>query len=147
MTITRQDVEQVMDRRVGAAMELAGMSTGDGNINPWLTDPLRWALYMLGYTSTSIVAVTDSDLADVPAGAVDALLDLCELRTLEAVRTNYIDVTTRVGQVSEDKSDYATALTAMIEDKRKQVAGVHDALLVHPLTATGGSSTVRIIAL
>lgn len=147
MTITRQDVEQVMDRRVGAAMDLAGMSTGDGNINPWLTDPLRWALYMLGYQSTSVTAVTDADLASVPATLHDAVLDLCELRALEAVRTNYVDVTTRVGQVSEDRSDYATALAALIDDKRRQVAGVYDAILVHPLSADGGSTSVRIIAL
>lgn len=146
MTITRQDVEQVMDRRVGAAMDLAGMSTGDGNINPWLTDPLRWALYMLGYDATSVVSVTDADLADVPAGAYDALLDLCELRALEAVRTNYTDVTTRVGQVEEDRSDYLTALAATIKDKRSTIASIHDDLLKHPLSPDGGSG-VRIVAL
>ncbi len=146
MSITRQDIEQVMDRRIGAALTLAGMTTGDGNINPWLTDPLRWALYMLGYDATSVVSVTDSDLADVPAGAYDALLDLCELRALEAVRTNYTDVTTRVGQVEEDRSDYLTALAATIKDKRSTIASIHDDLLKHPLSPDGGSG-VRIVAL
>lgn len=147
MTLTRQDVETVMGRRIGAAMEMVSMTTGDGDINPWLTDPLRWALYMLGYTTTSVIAVTDDDLANVPGALDDAVLDLCELRTLESVRTNYVDVTTRVGQVSEDKSDYATALATLIDDKRRQVAGVYDAVLVHPLSADGGSSSVRIVAL
>lgn len=146
MSITRQDVEQVMDRRIGAAMTLADMSTSTGEINPWLTDPLRWALYMLGYDSASVVSVTDTDLADVPAGAYDALLDLCELRALEAVRTNYTDVTTRVGQVQESRSDYLVALAATIKDKRATIASIHDDLLVHPLSPDGGSG-VRIVAL
>lgn len=146
MSVTRQDVELVMDRRIGAAMALAGMVTSDSSVNPWLTDPLRWALYMLGYEASGVTSVTDTDLASVPGNAIDALLDLCELRTLEAVRTNYTDVTTRVGQVQEDHSDYLTALAATIRDKRAQIASVHDDLLQHPLSPEGGSG-VRIVAL
>jgi len=145
MSITRQDADTILTRRIGAYLEQANM-TANGSVNPYLTDPLRWALYMLGVASASYTAVTDTDLQNVAAASVDALLDLAELRSLEAVLTNFTNVTTRVGQVSEDRSDLGDRIRTAIEDKRKRVAAIYDGLLAHPLDGSA-SSGVRIVAL
>lgn len=145
MSITRQDVDTILTRRIGAYLEEASM-TASGSVNPYLTDPIRWALYMLGVSTASYTAVTDADLGNVAGTAVDALLDLSELRALESVLTNYTNVTTKVGQVEESRSDLGARIRTAIEDKRKRVAAIYDGLLAHPLDGAA-SSSVRVVSL
>ena len=125
MTITRYEVEQVLDRRLGNFLAEASM-TSDSGVNPWLTDPLRWALYMLGIETASIVTVTDVDL--------------------EAVQTNYKSITTWVGAVKEDPASFVENLASMILAKRKHVAALYGALLAHPLEQAS-DTTVRLVSL
>lgn len=145
MTITRIEIEQILDRRLGSFLAEAEM-TSDSGVNPWLTDPLRWALYMLGIETASIIAVVDADLVNVQRSQVDALLDLCELKALEAVQTNYKSVTTWVGAVKEDTSTFVENLASLILAKRKHVATLYGSVLAHPLEQTS-DTTVRLIAL
>lgn len=145
MTITRIEIEQVLDRRLGSFLTEAGMTVQDG-VNPWLTDPLRWSLYMLGRESASIVAVVDADLEGVPRSQVDALLDLCELKALEAILTNYTGVDTRVGQVQEDRAALGAQMRQIADRKRKHIASLYGHLLAHPLEQTS-DTTVRLVAL
>lgn len=145
MSITRIEVEQVLDRRLGNFLAEASM-TSDSGVNPWLTDPLRWALYMLGIETASIVTVTDADLEAVQRSQVDALLDLCELKALEAVQTNYKSITTWVGAVKEDPASFVENLASMILVKRKHVAALYGALLAHPLEQAS-DTTVRLVSL
>ncbi len=108
------------------------MSVQDG-VNPWLTDPLRWALSMLGIESASIVAVTDTDLANVGRNQVDALLDLAELRALESVLTNLVDVKVTAGPLSVNSSELPDRLATIITAKRDAVRAMYGRLLVAPL--------------
>lgn len=145
MSITRTQAEQILQLRIGSFLEEAEMSVQDG-VNQWLTDPLRWALSMLGIETASVVAVTDADLSGVQRSQVDALLDLAELRALEAVQTNLASVTTWVGPVKEDPSKFTENLAAMIQAKRTQIAARYGALLVRPLDPSAGKR-VQLVAL
>ena len=131
--ITRIEVEQVLDRRLGNFLAEAGM-TSDSGVNPWLTDPLRWALSALGYVAASITAVTDSDLSAVAAAHTDALLDLTELRTLEAVQTNLTAVDVTAGPLGERRSQLAERLGEMITERRKVYGTRYASLLTTPLS-------------
>jgi hypothetical protein len=135
MSITRAQAEQILQYRIGGYLEDAGM-TADDSPNPWLTDPLRWALAMLGIATASIVDVTDADLAAVTTTQTDALLDLAELRALEAVQTNLIGAETWVGPIKEDTSRTVEALAAIIATKRRQVAQNYGSLLVLPVDSS-----------
>lgn len=145
MSITRMEAEQILQRRIGAFLEETGMTVQDG-LNPWLTDPLRWALAMLGVGTASVTAVTDADLSAVQRSQVDALLDLAELKTLEAIQTNYVNVTTWVGPIKEDPAKLMESLAAMIQTRRAQIAARYGALLVQPLDP-GVGKRVQIAAL
>jgi hypothetical protein len=82
------------------------------------------------------VDVTDADLAPVTAAQTDALLDLAELRALEAVQTNLIGAETWVGPIKEDTSRTVEALAAIIATKRKQVAQNYGSLLALPVDSS-----------
>ena len=133
MTITRIEIEQVLDRRLGSFLAEAGMTVQDG-VNPWLTDPLRWALTALGYSVASITAVTDGDLAGMAAAHTEALLDLAELRTLEAVQTNLTAVDVTAGPLGERRSQLADRLSETIAERRKVYGSRYASLLATPLS-------------
>ena len=133
MTITRIEIEQVLDRRLGSFLAEAGMTVQDG-VNPWLTDPLRWALTALGYSVASIVAVDNDDCAAVADAHIDALLDLTELRTLEAVQTNLTAVDVTAGPLSERRSQLADRIGEMVTERRKVYGSRYASLLVAPLS-------------
>lgn len=109
------------------------MGVQDG-VNPWLTDPLRWALSMLGHATASFTSVTDDDLAPVTNDHVEALLDLCELRMLESVQTNLASVDVTAGPLQEKRSQLATALAETIAERRKLYDARHKHLLDRPLS-------------
>ena len=134
MTITRIEVEQVLGRRLGAFLAEAGISTIQDGVNPWLTDPLRWALSALGYVTAGITAVTDGDLAAVAAAHTDALLDLTELRALEAVQTNLTAVDVTAGPLGERRSQLADRIGEMVAERRKVYGNRYASLLVAPLS-------------
>ena len=133
MSITRVDAEQILDRRLGAFLAEAGMTSSSG-VNPWLTDPLRWALSALGVESASMVAVTDDDLAALDAAKVDALLDLTELKALEAVQTNLTSVDVTAGPLQERRGQLGDRLGEMVREKRKICAARYGQWLSMPLT-------------
>lgn len=115
MTITRANVEAVLIRRVGKLLTATGLdgTTVDGT-NDDLNDPIGKALRRMGRPVSSILAVADVDLA--PVEAIDQLLDLAELRTLESIHTNLDrdDVTTSIGGDSKALSDIGKRIEARI---------------------------------
>lgn len=133
MSITRIEIEQIIQLRIGRFLSETGMSVQDG-VNPWLTDPLRWSLAMLGYVTASFTSVTDSDLAAVVSGHVEALLDLCELRMLESIQTNLASVDVTAGPLQEKRSQLATALAEIITERRKIYGARHGHLLDQSLS-------------
>lgn len=146
MSITRAEVEQIITKRLGAFLVEAGMDTLQGGINPWLTDPMRWALYMLGIETASVISVDNADLTAVQRHQVDALLDLCELKTLETISTNYTDVDTKVGAVYEYRAALGTQIRQIADRKRTQIISLYGELLAQPLEPVS-STGVRLVAL
>ena len=134
MSITRIEVEQVLARRLGNFLAEAGMDALQDGVNPWLTDPLRWSLTALGYTVASVTAVTDSDLSGVETAHTEALLDLTELRTLEAVQTNLTSVDVTAGPLGERRSQLADRIGEMVTERRKVYGNRYASLLVAPLS-------------
>ena len=103
-------------------------------VNPWLTDPLRWSLTALGYTVASVTAVTDSDLSGVETAHTEALLDLTELRTLEAVQTNLTSVDVTAGPLGERSSQLPDRIGEMSAARRTVSGTRYASLLVAPLS-------------
>lgn len=145
MSITRVQVEQLMSRRIGAYLAEAGM-TAEGGVNPWLTDPLGWALRALGMPPASLVDVDDADLAGITAEYVDALLDLVELRALEAALTNLTDVTVSAGPLSVKPGELPDRLRELVTAKRQTAGALYAHLLAMPLDGAG-DVVVRLRAL
>lgn len=133
MSITRIDAENLLGRRIGGFLAEAGMTVNSG-VNPWLTDPLRWALAALGAAPAAYTAVTDDDLAALDATRVDALLDLTELKALEAVQTNLTAVDVTAGPLQERRGQLAERLADLIAERRKSYGTRYAALLAVPLT-------------
>lgn len=137
-------VETVLTRRLGSLLDEAGLSVEAGP-NPHLADPVAWALRALGYSVASIVDVSDSDLAPLATGHVDALLDLAELRTLEAVAGNMTAVDVTVGPVSERRGSLGDRVVKLVESRREAAQARWGGLLVQPLQDSGGP--VRLVSL
>lgn len=133
MSITRVEAEQILDRRIGAFLAEADMIV-DSGVNPWLTDPLRWALAALDAAPAAYTSVTDDDLAAIDAARVDALLDLTELKALESVQTNLTAVDVTAGPLQERRSQLADRLAEMVREKRKICAARYTQWLSTPLT-------------
>ena len=124
----------MLARRLGGFLAEADMDALQDGVNPWLTDPLRWALSTLGYVTASITAVTDSDLSGVAEALTEALLDLTELRALEAVQTNLTAVDVTAGPLGERRSQLADRIGEMVTERRKVYGSRYASLLVAPLS-------------
>ena len=141
MALLRNDVETILTKRVGAFLVAVAMN--GVYPNPALSDPMAWALRMLGLTPASYTTVVDSDLVSVSGSMVDALFDLAELRTLESVQQNLTKVTTKAGPVEERLGELGDRLLKLIPEKRKAVAAMHGPLLAYSL-GEGDKRPVRI---
>ena len=92
MSITRQQAETVLIRRVGGLLTEAGLDgTSRAGQNKDLNDPITSGLLKLGHTSiVDISDVTDTDLAAVTTDELDAFLTLAEHRALQNIQTEVI---------------------------------------------------------
>lgn len=108
MTLTRANVEFLLEAELGPLLTTAGMdgTTVDGT-NVDLNAPIAHAVRDLGYTVASAVLVADADVDDVTDAQTDQFLSLVMLHTLEAVLGNLDDVDIRVGPRSEKLSQLA----------------------------------------
>jgi hypothetical protein len=141
MALTISSVEAVLAQRLSALVTLSAIST-----TVIYDDPIAWALRRLGYTTAAVGNATDGEVGVVTGGAVDALLDLAELRTLETLQQQIQRVTTKAGPVQENWNDLREALKVLVPEKRKAVSAMHGHLLAYPLDATD-KRAVQIAAL
>jgi hypothetical protein len=113
---TRAEIEVVLVRRCGALLTAAGLAITFAGANADLNDPIGSSIRQLGGTVASIAAVTDADVLTVSADySLDALLDLCELRTLENISGNYALVDIAAGPESEKLSQVAAVIEKRID--------------------------------
>jgi hypothetical protein len=132
---TQAEVEVVVRDRLGALLTEAAAITGDPN-KPNVEQCIGWAVRMLGYPTTSITVVEDSEVGAVTTAKLDALLDLAELRTLESIVTNFTQVNLSTGPVTEALGDLAKRATELAKQKRANAALQWGAYLATPLDPT-----------
>ena len=108
--------------------------------NPKLSDPIAWALRILGGSPTDDTNPVDADMATITA--VDAFLDLAELRTMEAILGNLALVDVRTGPVDEKLSQLSTILASAIKDKRDVITAMHNSVLTIPLSGSDKRAAV-----
>lgn len=130
MAITRAQLDTIIVRRVGSLLVECNMNgtTTDGT-NLDLVEPLRWAMTQAGYSTASIVAVTDTDLVSVPSSALDKLLDLFELRCLESASTKFTNVDEVAGPRERKYSQLGRRLADLIADKTRLIESEHGIIL------------------
>jgi len=122
MALTRAQVEQVLVRRTGKFLAALGLSTDSDGANDDLTDPIAIALVQTGYSVSSIVDPTASEIAAVTSGDTLQFLDLAELRLLETLLSSNTLVDITVGPHSERLGQLQTALAALIKAKREAIS-------------------------
>jgi hypothetical protein len=121
MTITRANVENIAIHRAGPLMVKAGKdgTTVDGT-NTDLAGPIAWALRQAGYPVADITNPTTAEVAAAD-DAVDEVLDLTELRTLEDVMGSLDDVDVTVGPRKEMLSQLAKQAQKRIDTVKAKV--------------------------
>lgn len=143
--ITRPDVDHVLQRRLAGYLKRAEMESDAPGDNEHLTDPLGWAMRLLGYSPALLADVTDDDLATVSMAHIDALLDLAELRTMESIVTNLDDVNITTGPIKTEWSALRSDLLKLLPERRKIVQAMWGHLLEVPLDGDAPTA-VRLVA-
>lgn len=129
--LTVAEVTQVVTNRVSEFARIVDMSDDEMN------DAIGWAIRTLGNETASIITVSDADLLDVTAIEVDAVLGLSELRLLETILQNYIQVTRNIQDVTENFDELRTALQERVKSLRDNLQAQYGHLLAYPLTTAG----------
>ena len=121
MTLSRANVEYILEARLGPLMTKAGMdgTTVDGT-NVDMADPIAWSLRQAGYSVADITAPTTAEVASA-ADDTDEILDLSELRTLENILGNLDDVDVTVGPRREALSQLADQCKSRLEAVKLKV--------------------------
>lgn len=126
MTITRANLEFAIVADLGAWMAQAGLAVTVAGTNASLNGPIGWAIRTSGGTTGAPSLITDADILTVPATvSYDQLVDLSELRTLEAIYQSYTKVDVK-DLTSEKKSDqFAARVWKAIQTKRELIADTY----------------------
>lgn len=140
---TVAEVTAVVTDRCGAYLAQARVLTGDPT-KPGVAPAIGWAVRMLGGPTASLTTVTDGEVA-AASGSLDALLDLAELRTLEAIQTNLTAVNVTAGPVQQEYGDLAKRLAEIVTQKQKHTQARYGALLTVPLTEGAKRATLRVL--
>lgn len=140
--MNRQELQTLLVRRLGHFLTAAGMKTNTEGDYPDMADPILWALRMLGYKPSSVIVVSDVELAAVADSHISALLDLAELQLLSNIQGNYARVSSSTGSsvgptLSESWGQLLSQIADMVKQKRAYVDAMHSGLLAMPLTGTG----------
>lgn len=122
MPYTRRQIERVLIKRTGQFLSEAGLDgTTQSGANDDLSDPIATTIRKMGYTVADLSEVADTDLANVPDGDIDQLLDMAELRVLETIEGNLTLVTTGEADSSYSFSDLASRLSTRIQRLRDRI--------------------------
>ena len=121
MTLSRANVEYILEARLGPLMTKAGMdgTTVDGT-NVDMADPIAWSLRQAGYSVADITNPTTAEVA-LATDDTDKILDLSELRTLENILGNLDDVDVTVGPRREALSQLADQCKSRLDAVKLKV--------------------------
>lgn len=117
MALTRQQVEEVLYRRVGPAMRRADMVVTFDGTNPNFADPIAWALLEMGLNApSSYTEPIDSDVAQVTEVNYNYFLSLCEWRVVKNILGNLDDTDEKVGPTGMWNSQFAKQMQGYLDN-------------------------------
>jgi hypothetical protein len=117
MALTRQQVEEVLFRRVGPAMYRADMEVTYDGTNPNFADPISWSLQEVGYSlPADITQPADSDVAQVSNANINFFLSLCEWRMVKNILGNLDDTDEKLGPTGMWSSQFAKQMERYIDN-------------------------------
>lgn len=131
MPLLVSQVVNVTKRRAGQFAVIADVNDEE------MHDAMGWATRTLGNETADILAVTDADLSVLETGEYDAMLGLTELRTLETILQNYLQVDRSVRDTDEAFDQLRKMLEKRIPELRKNLQAQYGHILAYPLTAAG----------
>ena len=128
-TLTRADSEQLLISRVGGifnAVSLDG-ATVDGT-NTDLNDPIGYGIRQTDGTVTSLVLITDADVATVSTDDYDEYLDLAEYRALQNAQGAFADWDIKIGPRDEKRSQLGKYIDTLCARKKKAIEETYGTL-------------------
>ena len=131
MALTVAAVTTVINKRVGQFATIVNVADDE------IQDAIGWAIRTLGESTADVLAVTDTDLSTIIPSEYDALLGLSELRTLETILQNYMQIDRSVQSTSESFDQLRRMLEKRIPEMRENIQAQYGHLLAFPLTADG----------
>ncbi len=138
--------ELIEENRLSALLVKARALTGDSS-RPALDPCIQWALRMLGYTVASLTTTAEAELAAVTTAHIDALLDLTELKMLEAIQTNLTEVDLTTGPVTEALSDLSDRLAKLVPIKRANIGLMYGKLMAIPFDPSTSLRKAKLVAI
>jgi hypothetical protein len=110
MSVTRAEIEQELINRQKGRLEAVEMSVTANGANTDLNGSIAYALRQCGGSMVSLLSVSNTDLLAIDAGNLDKFLDIAELRILKTIKGRWAKVDIKVGQLSENLSQFASDL-------------------------------------
>jgi len=110
--------------RLGPYLKRVGLdgTVADGT-NFALRGPIQRAIWSLGLSTADPIAVLDADVAGVAGLTLERLLDVAELKALEACWGNWPEVDQQAGEERQDLSQLADRLERRIRFLSDRTAG------------------------
>lgn len=123
MTLTRANVDTLINRRCGALLRACGFAlVEESGDNVDLNDPIAWALRQCGLSVASPVAPSEAEVGAVSDALLDQFLDHCELRALQSALTRYVGVDVSAQSESKQADQLGARIERAIARKRDQIA-------------------------
>lgn len=105
----------------GGFLDLLGIDLAATGSNPALNDPLRQALRRMGFAIADPSAVSDADVAAVPAAREDEFLARAEIRLLETVIESWARPNIQTLDARRDWGALMANLVKLLDSKRQQL--------------------------
>lgn len=140
MSLTREQVESTLFRRLGPSMARADMETLHDGEGPSFADPIGWALRELEYPNADVTDPTSAEVSAVTDADLDWFLDLAQWRLLDNIIGNLDDSDERLGPSGQWNSQFADQMQehqAHLEDRLRARYGWGPPTLV--------AGTIRVV--
>jgi hypothetical protein len=121
MALTRAQLETILVGNLGAWLAAADLAVTFAGTNADLAYPMASAIVDAGYDVADMSSPTDAELAIVPDSARRKVIDLAELRTLEAILQNYDGTDLTAGPVKIEDDDLGQRIERRIAAKRTSI--------------------------
>ncbi len=117
MALTRVEVEEVIRRRVGPAMNRADITEEYDGKHPIIGDAITFSLMELAYNEpVKFTDPEDTDLVQVLSGDYQRFLGVCEWRVVKTIIGNLDDTDEKIGPVGQWNSQFVKQMERYLDD-------------------------------